>query len=117
MAEGGALLRRYTGLNPYREFESLSLRQMLRWESSLFEGSGFQATYNVTAKKPADVKAGNSYFGFDCAACKARFAVWEDSSTGAKPFTSKRPCTFRVSCPQCGADRRYRLDQVQQFKA
>ena len=27
MAEGGALLRRYTGLNPYRGFESLSLRQ------------------------------------------------------------------------------------------
>jgi CheY-like chemotaxis protein len=26
VAEGGALLRRYTGLNPYREFESLSLR-------------------------------------------------------------------------------------------
>src|SRR5438046_8451395 len=28
VAEGGALLRRYTGLNPYREFESLSLRQI-----------------------------------------------------------------------------------------
>ena len=28
MAEGGALLRRYTGLNPYRGFESLSLRQL-----------------------------------------------------------------------------------------
>ena len=27
MAEGGALLRRYTGLIPYRGFESLSLRQ------------------------------------------------------------------------------------------
>jgi hypothetical protein len=26
VAEGGALLRRYTGLNPYRGFESLSLR-------------------------------------------------------------------------------------------
>ena len=26
MAEGGALLRRYMGLNPYRGFESLSLR-------------------------------------------------------------------------------------------
>jgi hypothetical protein len=29
VAEGGALLRRYTGLNPYREFESLSLRHFL----------------------------------------------------------------------------------------
>jgi hypothetical protein len=28
VAEGGALLRRYTGLNPYRGFESLSLRQI-----------------------------------------------------------------------------------------
>ena len=28
MAEGGALLRRYMGLNPYRGFESLSLRQI-----------------------------------------------------------------------------------------
>ena len=27
MAEGGALLRRYMGLNPYRGFESLPLRQ------------------------------------------------------------------------------------------
>jgi len=29
VAEGGALLRRYTGLNRYRGFESLSLRQTL----------------------------------------------------------------------------------------
>src|SRR2546421_10416999 len=29
VAEGGALLRRYTGLNRYRGFESLSLRQFL----------------------------------------------------------------------------------------
>ena len=29
MAEGGALLRRYTGLNRYRGFESLSLRHLL----------------------------------------------------------------------------------------
>jgi uncharacterized tellurite resistance protein B-like protein len=28
VAEGGALLRRYTGLNPYRGFESLSLRHL-----------------------------------------------------------------------------------------
>ena len=28
MAEGGALLRRYMGLNPYRGFESLLLRQL-----------------------------------------------------------------------------------------
>jgi hypothetical protein len=81
----------------------------------VFEGSGFQATYNVTAKKPGEVKPGNRYFGFDCAACHARFAVWDDPSAGSKPFTSKRPCTFRVSCPQCGAERRYRTDQVQQF--
>ena len=31
MAEGGALLRRYTGLNRYRGFESLSLRQFPLW--------------------------------------------------------------------------------------
>src|SRR6185295_2758121 len=30
VAEGGALLRRYTGLNRYRGFESLSLRQTAR---------------------------------------------------------------------------------------
>jgi hypothetical protein len=30
VAEGGALLRRYTGLNRYRGFESLSLRQTVR---------------------------------------------------------------------------------------
>jgi len=33
VAEGGALLRRYTGLNPYRGFESLSLRQFLHREN------------------------------------------------------------------------------------
>jgi hypothetical protein len=76
----------------------------------VFEGSGFQATYNVTALR--EMKPGLSYFGFECSACHARFAVWEDPSAGAKPFTSERPCTFRVACPACGADRRYRTDQV-----
>ena len=83
----------------------------------VFEGSGFQAKYDVTAKRPADVKPGNSYFGFDCSACQARFAVWDDPGAGAKPFTTKRPCVFKVSCPRCKADRLYRTDQVQQFRA
>lgn len=82
----------------------------------MFEGSGFQATYNVTAKKPGELKAGNSYFGFDCPACQTRFAVFDDPSGGEKAFTSERPCVFRVSCPKCGADRRYRIDQVRQFR-
>lgn len=83
----------------------------------VFEGSGFQATYNVPAKKPGELKPGRWYFGFDCAACHARFAVFDDPRSGAEPFTSQRPCTFRVSCPHCGADRRYRTDQVRQFRA
>jgi hypothetical protein len=38
VAEGGALLRRYMGLNPYRGFESLSLRQIPRkTRSSMFK--------------------------------------------------------------------------------
>jgi hypothetical protein len=83
----------------------------------MFEGSGFQATYNVTAKKPDDAKRGSWYYGFECAACQARFAVWDDPSGGAEPFTAKRPCVFRVSCPQCRVERRYRTDQVKQFRA
>ena len=83
----------------------------------MFEGSGFQATYNVTAKKPDELKAGRWYFGFDCAACAARFAVFDDPSRGAKAFTSERPCVFRVSCASCGAQRLYRTDQVRQFQA
>ena len=82
----------------------------------MFEGSGFQAKYNVTAKKPGEVKPGSWYFGFDCSACNARFAVWEDPGGGAKPFATKRPCVFRVSCPQCNADRLYRTDQVRQYR-
>ena len=35
VAEGGALLRRYTGLNPYREFESLSLRHLFHREAPI----------------------------------------------------------------------------------
>lgn len=76
----------------------------------MFEGSGFQSTYNVTALR--EVKPGLAYFGFECSACHARFPVWEDPSAGSKPFTSERPCTFRVACPACGAERRYRTDQV-----
>jgi hypothetical protein len=83
----------------------------------VFEGSGFQATYNVTAKKAEDVRPGNWYFGFHCSLCNARFAVWDDPGEGSKPFTSKRPCVFRVSCPRCAAERLYRTDQVQQFQA
>ena len=80
----------------------------------MFEGSGFQATYKVTARN--DVKPGAWYFGFQCSACNRRFAVWDDPSSGAKPFTSERPCVFRVSCPACGADRLYRTDHVQQIR-
>ena len=83
----------------------------------MFEGSGFQATYNVTAKNPGDLKPGAFYFGFDCSACHARFGVFDDPSAGARAFTSERPCVFRVACPKCGADRRYRIDQVRQFRA
>ncbi len=83
----------------------------------MFEGSGFQASYKVTAKKPGDLKAGNWYFGFECLGCHARFAVFDDPSAGSKPFTSERPCTFRVSCPHCGADKLYRTDQVRQFRS
>ena len=82
----------------------------------MFEGSGFQQVYDVTAKPSADLKPGTSYFGFVCAACSARFAVWDDPSAGKERFTSKRPCTFKVACPQCGVLRLYRTDQVQQFQ-
>ncbi|HEX7052733.1 MAG TPA: hypothetical protein VF211_02220 [Burkholderiales bacterium] len=83
----------------------------------MFEGSGFQATYHVTAKKRGETKPGESYFGFACAACRERFAVWNDPGEGGQPFTARRPCVFRVSCPACGADRLYRTDQVLQFRA
>jgi hypothetical protein len=83
----------------------------------MFEGSGFQARYDVTAKKPGDVTPGKWYFGFDCSSCHVRFAVWDDPGGGSKPFTSKHPCVFRVACPQCKTDRLYRTDQVQQFRA
>lgn len=82
----------------------------------MFEGSGFQAKYEVTAKDPREVKSGSWYFGFDCSSCQRRFAVWDDPSAGAKPFTSKRPCVFRVACPQCKKERLYRTDQVQAFR-
>ena len=84
---------------------------------SSFEGSGFQATYKLTAKKSGEIKPASWYFGFDCPACHARFAVFDDPGAGSKPFTSQRPCVFRVSCPHCGADRLYRTDQVRQFRA
>jgi predicted RNA-binding Zn-ribbon protein involved in translation (DUF1610 family) len=83
----------------------------------MFEGSGFQQTYEVAAKRPADLKKGQSYFGFDCSGCGKRFAVWGDSSAGAQPFSSKRPCIFKVACPHCGASRLYRTDQVKGFRA
>ncbi len=41
VAEGGALLRRYTGLNPYRGFESLSLRQSAFCSTSLLSSASF----------------------------------------------------------------------------
>ena len=83
----------------------------------MFEGSGFQKVYDVAAKPSADLKPGNSYFGFNCSGCGTRFAVWDDPSAGREKFTSKRPCTFKVSCPQCNATRLYRTDQVQAFRA
>lgn len=87
------------------------------YNALVFEGSGFQATYKVAAKAPGETKPGQWYFGFECAGCRARFAVFDDPSKGAKAFTSERPCVFRVSCPQCAADRLYRTDQVKQFRA
>jgi DNA-directed RNA polymerase subunit RPC12/RpoP len=83
----------------------------------MFEGSGFQATYEVTAKRAEELTSGSAYFGFVCAGCGTRFAVWNDPSAGAERFTSKRPCVFKVSCPHCAAARLYRTDQVQPFTA
>ena len=83
----------------------------------MFEGSGFQQVYEVSAKRAADLTPGKSYFGFVCAACSAKFAVWDDPSAGRERFTSKRPCTFKVACAKCEAVRLYRTDQVQQVKA
>ena len=83
----------------------------------MFEGSGFQQVYEVSAKRAADLTPGKSYFGFVCAACSAKFAVWDDPSAGKERFTSKRPCTFKVACAQCEAVRLYRTDQVHPFKA
>jgi hypothetical protein len=91
-------------------------KAMICLKCLMFEGSGFQATYNVPAKKPAETKPGQWYFGFDCPVCHARFAVWDDPGAGAQPFTSKRPCVFKVSCAHCAADRLYRTDQVRQYK-
>ena len=83
----------------------------------MFEGSGFQQVYEVSAKRAADLTPGKSYFGFVCAACSAKFAVWDDPSAGKERFTSKRPCTFKVACSSCNATRLYRTEQVQQLTA
>ena len=46
MAEGGALLRRYTGLNRYRGFESLSLRQTVHCEPARSPKLGERAAFS-----------------------------------------------------------------------
>ena len=75
MAEGGALLRRYTGLNPYRGFESLSLRQFLLAALLLSAGP--------TLAQPAAAQS--------CAACHG--ASGEGGLTGA-PRLAGLPRTY-----------------------
>src|SRR5688500_14684693 len=71
VAEGGALLRRYTGLNPYRGFESLSLRQLLLAFVIAGAAAGYAwseqarapGEYVVTLAAPAEVKAIADVYG------------------------------------------------------
>jgi precorrin-6B methylase 2 len=57
VAEGGALLRRYTGLNPYRGFESLSLRQsfLAVLQLSLLLALAGQALAQPVANEPPQI--------------------------------------------------------------
>ena len=54
MAEGGALLRRYTGLNPYRGFESLSLRQILLAFAIAVAGASARDAYAQQTRAPGE---------------------------------------------------------------
>jgi len=84
---------------------------------NMAQGSGFQGTYKVTAKNPAEVKPGDWYYGFDCLVCGRRFAVFDDTTSATKPVTFAGGGVFRVACPHCSADRMYQTDQVQHFQA
>ncbi len=80
------------------------------------QGSGFQGTYKVTAKKLSDIKSGDWYYGFDCLVCGERFAVFDDTSQGTKVVQMMGDGVFRVACPYCQSDRLYKTDQVKNFR-
>ena len=77
--------------------------------------SGFQGTYEVTAKSLASVVAGQWYYGLDCLVCDKRFAIFDDRSGGKTRVFFGGDRHIRVSCPHCSADRLYGTDQVKHF--
>jgi hypothetical protein len=81
------------------------------------QGSGYQGTYKVTPKGLAEIVPGKWYYGFTCAACHKRFAVFDGNSSGQRPVTFTGGGHIRVACPHCLADRLYETGQVEHFQA
>jgi predicted nucleic-acid-binding Zn-ribbon protein len=78
-------------------------------------GTGPHGIHNAKAKPLFDVKPGEWYFGFDCAKCGQRFAVFDDPSKGTINFNGA--AHIQVACSHCDHDQLYGADEVQNYKA
>ena len=74
-------------------------------------------TYRASPLPLEEIVAGHWYFGFDCLACEARFAVLEDQSAGRRQLNFSGDGYVQALCPHCLVEGLYTANELRQFEA
>jgi len=73
-------------------------------------------SYRASALPLAEVEAGQWYFGFDCLACDARFAVFKDETAGKRQLSFAGDAYVQALCPYCSVDGLYTGRELKHYQ-
>jgi hypothetical protein len=73
-------------------------------------------SYRASPLPLEEVVAGRWYFGFDCLACDARFAVYEDESAGMRQLSFAGDGYVQALCPYCSVDGLYTGRELRHYQ-
>jgi hypothetical protein len=74
-------------------------------------------SYRASALPLDQIVVGQWYFGFDCLACDARFAVFMDETAGKRQLSFAGAGYVQALCPHCSVDGLYQASELRQFQA
>ena len=74
-------------------------------------------SYRARPLPLAEVEPGQWYFGFDCLACDARFAVFKDETAGRRQLSFAGEGYVQALCPHCSVDGLYTARELQHYQA